>query len=151
MFLLDSQDNYKAAVSSTFQSSANHYTNQTLPNKKYNISSASTLIRNTNSYLTHQDSFFNNNRTRLQAKLLLNYLLVDLPLTLVEEAFNFAELSVNFVDECSFNLKLCLLLIVILGFILVSTALSWKLLSKHILNFDFKEFYNRKEESKKNK
>ena len=142
MLLLDSQENYKAAVSSSFQSSSAN--GKSLPiNRSSDHFNLSISFLNTTATL-YQDFEFNANRTHQIVKNLFNYLVFDLTTSLLRHSLIIIEQTGEFVDDCSFNLKLFFLLVVILGFILVCIGVSWRVFSHHISDFDFQNFYNRK-------
>ena len=130
MLLLDSQENYKAAVYHSFNST--------------NVRSINNNNNNSNNRHTLLHEFeLNSNRTKQTAKALFQYLVNDLPRYLVQQTFDIAIEASESVSS-SFNLKLFVTLVLLLGFILIGIAVAWRLFACYIENFNFQEFQNRK-------
>ena len=138
MLLLDSQENYKAAVSSSFQSSASTFSNHTHKSKH----NSSFLKSNLSGF--YQEFQSNHNRTKQTAKLLFNFFFFDLPSSILGFATRLIEHIGAFLHESSFNLNILVVLISLLTLILAAIALSWRIFSSHISKFNFQEFHSRK-------
>jgi len=145
LLLLDSQENYKAAIYHSFNSSSASSSSLTHTN------STSETISNNKTFFS-QDFDFNHNRTKQTIKFLFQFLVYDLPTSLAQRAYDFVEEASVYIDEAathssssySFTLKLFVALVFLLGFILFGVAVSWRFFSRYIESFDFQEFHNRK-------
>jgi hypothetical protein len=144
LLLLDSQENYKAAIYHSFNSSSSS-------SSLTHTNSTSETIGNNKTFF-NQNFDFNHNRTKQTIKFLFQFLVYDLPTSLAQRAYDFVEEASVYIDEAathssssnSFTLKLFVALVFLLGFILFGVAVSWRFFSRYIESFDFQEFHNRK-------
>jgi hypothetical protein len=149
LLLLDSQENYKAAIYHSFNSSSSSSSSSS---SLTHTNSTSETIGNNNRTFFNQNFDFNHNRTKQTIKFLFQFLVYDLPTSLAQRAYDFVEEASVYIDEAathssssySFTLKLFVALVFLLGVILFGVAVSWRFFSRYIESFDFQEFHNRK-------